>query len=391
NSWQVAYVWAFIVKFNQLEKIRKLECLEDFEQCLSEPVANRPDDVLEGVLVRFLHNLKPGMRNLDCTNIQLHLSIYIHEMLLNSTEFTVWDRPWAPHEEARSGCCNPSEQRKELGRLRYVGEPLETRTYKNPLKQVEKRGGGLFELNWRERAKLLRQMVDWQLVHADNIRTIINRKYRIGETGRKKAEPHIEEADILIEPLGLDRNKNRIWSLDSSGRLYKSGNPFKRPCPLYTITSTRTELQVQLNKYTSYGNQSIDRPQGSGPKAKLTQAEAAAHRKLVKGVEEERKLAEKIDMLLPAIEKEDGRVQRARRKIQQAAEMAERTELRSTRTRRPTRKVDYTYDSDDIEDEPRKRGRKTHETYSPGPGPSILRLTIPGERKSTRVSARRME
>lgn len=28
-SWQVAYVWAFIVKFQQLDKIRRLECLEE--------------------------------------------------------------------------------------------------------------------------------------------------------------------------------------------------------------------------------------------------------------------------------------------------------------------------------------------------------------------------
>lgn len=28
-----------------------------------EPVAQRPDDILEGVLVRFLQNLKPGLRN----------------------------------------------------------------------------------------------------------------------------------------------------------------------------------------------------------------------------------------------------------------------------------------------------------------------------------------
>ena len=99
---------------------------------------------------------------LSCTNIQHHLSNYIHDMLLNSTEFTVWDRPWAPNEEARSSCCSDSDDRKELGRLRYIGEPLEVRANKNPLKQIEQRGGGLFELDWRERAKLLRQMVDWQ-------------------------------------------------------------------------------------------------------------------------------------------------------------------------------------------------------------------------------------
>lgn len=39
--------------------------LRSFERCLMEPVANRPDDVLEGILIRFLSNLKPGLRNLE--------------------------------------------------------------------------------------------------------------------------------------------------------------------------------------------------------------------------------------------------------------------------------------------------------------------------------------
>lgn len=36
-----------------------------FERCLSEPMAIRPDDILEGVLIQFLRNLKPGLRNLE--------------------------------------------------------------------------------------------------------------------------------------------------------------------------------------------------------------------------------------------------------------------------------------------------------------------------------------
>ena len=96
------------------------------------------------------------------TNVQHHLSNYISEALLSSTDFTVWDRPWAPNEDVRAGCCNDSINRQELGRLRYSGEPLVDRTRKNPLKRIEEQGGGLFELDWRERACLLRQLVDWQ-------------------------------------------------------------------------------------------------------------------------------------------------------------------------------------------------------------------------------------
>lgn len=100
--------------------------------------------------------------NSSCTNIQAQLSNYIADQLHHSVEFTVWDRPWAPNEETRGSCCTDAPDRTELGRLRYSGEPVSVRLEKNPIAQMEARGGGLFELDWRERAKLLRQLVDWQ-------------------------------------------------------------------------------------------------------------------------------------------------------------------------------------------------------------------------------------
>lgn len=95
-------------------------------------------------------------------NIQSSLSNYISDQLLNSAEFTVWDRPWAANEEVRGPCCNDADNRTELGRLRYYGEPPQDRVDKNPIKRMMEKGGGIFELDWRDRAKLLRQLVDWQ-------------------------------------------------------------------------------------------------------------------------------------------------------------------------------------------------------------------------------------
>jgi len=94
--------------------------------------------------------------------IQKSLSNYIDDQLLNSTEFTVWDRAWAANEEVRGGCCNSAEDRMELGRLRYFGEPLNERVAKNPIKKQVEKGGGIFEMDWRDRVKMLRQLVDWQ-------------------------------------------------------------------------------------------------------------------------------------------------------------------------------------------------------------------------------------
>ncbi|WOO76837.1 uncharacterized protein LOC62_01G000452 [Vanrija pseudolonga] len=398
DDWQVAYTWAFIVKFNLRDKIRRLECLEDFERCLTEPVANRPDDVLEGVLVRFLANLKPGLRNLDCTNIQSHLSNYISDMLLNSSEFTVWDRPWPPNEEARGGCCNPSEERLELGRLRYLGEDPKDRVLRNPLKQMEARGGGLFELDWHERARLLRQLVDWQLTHSEVIRAIIKEHE---PTSKRSGEL---DAAIKTEPIGLDRGKSRIWSLDSSARLYKSGNPFKRPCPFVAITTTRAELQEQQAVHAAHGESKPEKPAGTGPKGKLKPSELLAYRRQVKGVEDEAKLATWLaEDLIPRAEKEELRVQRARTRIVSTLRAMQQAELRSTRTRRSTKKVDYTYDSVDVglrlsfdlltgqeDDEPPRRGgrRGAAEASFGGYEPSKARPVIPGERRSARVSRR---
>ncbi|GMK57315.1 hypothetical protein CspeluHIS016_0401490 [Cutaneotrichosporon spelunceum] len=397
DDWQVAYVWAFIVKFGLLPRISSLLNLEDFERSLCQPVANRPDDVLEGVLITFLKNLKPGLRNLDCTNIQSHLSNYISDTLLNSQEFTVWDRAWAPHEEARAECCNKSADRGLLGRLRGPNEDKQARVKKNPIAQIEKKGGGIFELDWYERARLLRQLVDWQLSHSDVIREKIKdaqaKKDEANKKKPKRKNPEPEEekvdksAEIWIEPIGLDRNKNRIWSLDKSARLYKSGNPFKRPCPLVPMTTTRAELQSQMELFKAHGEVLLPKPIGSGLKGKPTQKEAMAHRRKLKGIEDEKQLGEWVEQFLPHVEKEEARVVRARKKVLDTMRILQAAELRTTRTRRPARKVDYTYDSIDDDEElfPRRGGRRAaaSSTYEPPPKP-----VIPGERRSGRLQAR---
>jgi hypothetical protein len=145
----------------------------------------------------------------------------------------------------------------------------------------------------------------------------------------------------------------------ASGRIYQSGNPFKRPCPLETVTSSRAEVLQYQEKLRTYSNEPPAKPQGSGPKGKLTAGEVAKYKKLVKGVEDEKALAEEIEKLLPDMEKEEAvnheclsslvdtdvqRIQRARKKIAATVQASQFAELRSTRTRRPTRQVNYAYD-----------------------------------------------
>jgi len=84
----------------------------------------------------------------------------------------VWDWATAPHDEAHASCCKPDAgpERLNAGRLWDDGTangsangaaPL-ARDKRNPIKQMEDKGGGMFELDWYERARLLRQLVDWQ-------------------------------------------------------------------------------------------------------------------------------------------------------------------------------------------------------------------------------------
>lgn len=154
------------------------------------------------------------------------------------------------------------------------------------------------------------------VTHADNIRGIIHKEYKINDVKAKAVDGL--STSIQIAPLGLDRTKGRIWSFDggstssgdiadppASGRIYRSGNPFKRPCPLETITHNRTEVLAYHEDLKSYTSQTPKKPEGSGPKGKLTPAEVVKHRKIVKGVEDEAALVGEIEKLLPEIEKEE--------------------------------------------------------------------------------------
>jgi hypothetical protein len=47
------------------------------------------------------------------------------------------------------------------------------------------------------------------------------------------------------------------------------------------------------------------KPEGKGPKGKLTAAQSGQYKKALKGKEDEGKLAEKLKEMIPAIEKEE--------------------------------------------------------------------------------------
>ncbi|WWC70942.1 uncharacterized protein I206_104894 [Kwoniella pini CBS 10737] len=394
DDWQVAYVWSFIIKFNLRNQIQKLESIEDFERCLIEPVANRPDDILESILICFLANLKnlrSGSKSITPENVQSQLSNYIDIKLSQTSEWTVWDRGWPINEEDRGSCCTSDPFRSELGRLRYYGEPSNARAAKNPIRQVEERGGGIFELDWTEKVAILRQMVDWQLTHSESIRDKINKEFPANardSKAKKAPPPELNDKDtITIKELGLTRDRARVWSFDDSWRLYKSGNPYKRPCQLTSITTNR-ESYHDLIEDMGIFSQSVDTVNNVTKGSK----QASEQRKVIQARKNEGALVEKLKERIESIEKEEARIQRVRKRIAQAVEMQQRAELRSTRTRRQSRKVDYVYDNVediDLDGEPsRKRNQRSPEFNGLD---AKGRPIIPGERRSARQEAKYQE
>lgn len=51
------------------------------------------------------------------------------------------------------------------------------------------------------------------MTHADNIRGIIHKEYKISDSKAKKVDGL--DSSIVTVPLGQDRDKARIWAFDS--------------------------------------------------------------------------------------------------------------------------------------------------------------------------------
>lgn len=98
-----------------------------------------------------------------------------------------------------------------------------------------------------------------------------------------------------------------------------------------------------MAEYAAHGAEPIPKPpKGTGPKGKMTAAQTRAHRTLVQGIENERALAEHIrDKILPKIEAHEKRIAKAKRKEYERIANLNAAELRSTRTRRATKVINY--------------------------------------------------
>ncbi|KAF8711937.1 hypothetical protein RHS03_01495, partial [Rhizoctonia solani] len=311
SRWETAYVYAFIVKFTSLRGKDGLESPTDLEEALLFP---GPSPVLEQVLARFVLNLRPGSRNtghdISPNLIARTTQSLLDEFLRTSERSCWWDDslhrnldPFAGHE------------------------------------------GDVFTLPWETKLQILRQLVDYQLQHSALVRDIIDTvwgarpaKHRKG--AKKEAPPPAAagytKKQLLVEPMGQDRSRRRFWTLDDSTRVYVSGNPWKSHCVFYATSSTRDEYMNTVE----YLKSTLPKPP-TGKSTKRSRFEQA-----------QVDLVEKLEGThLEAIDNELSRLERARKRAEKRNMMIAQAELRSTRTRRQTKRPDYVYDADDFEDD----------------------------------------
>ncbi|CAE6463851.1 unnamed protein product [Rhizoctonia solani] len=175
--------------------------------------------------------------------------------------------------------------------------------------------GDVFTLPWETKLQILRQLVDYQLQHSAFIRDIIDTvwgarpaKHRKG--AKKEAPPPaaagFSKKQLLIEPIGQDRTRRRFWTLD--------GKSTKRP----RFEQSHADLVEKLE---------------------------GTH--------------------LEAVDNELARLERVRKRTEKRNMMIAQAELRTTRTRRQTKRPDYVYDADDFEDDyAEENGERSDEEFN---------------------------
>ncbi|EJD03578.1 uncharacterized protein FOMMEDRAFT_105676 [Fomitiporia mediterranea MF3/22] len=305
QRWETAFVYTFILKFTNLRtKIESFEGQPDLEEALLSPTQH---PILVQTLSRFVLNLKPQTRNLSPDQLATTVWSILQEHIKSPTERTVF---W----------------NDELG------------MNVDPLQGIE---GGIWGADWDLKLRILRMLVELQLTYNPEIKEIIDRAWGVVHNKHRKrdtlpapldpSDPHSIER-LSTVPIGQDNARVRYWAFDDSPRLYVSTNPWKVTSEFRTIATTKEEYLKVIED--------------------LVSREPKSSKKHTKGEIHLIQLREKLQSRLEAIDQELNRVAKVRRKLEQKEILKAQAELRSTRTRRQTRRPDYVYNQEfDDEDD----------------------------------------
>ncbi|EFP77677.1 uncharacterized protein PGTG_03633 [Puccinia graminis f. sp. tritici CRL 75-36-700-3] len=235
ESWETAYVFAFIYKFtslcHDLKTGLKLRAAQDFERILevdtrtspSDPTADEstPDssdarEILTAILATFHDNLKTANAN----SWVRWLKTYIEDLV--------------KHER----------QQPVFSILKWKENYLRTRE------------NGFWDLEWHEKVHLLRVLVDHQLTYSAKIKSIIDENHDKASAKSTKQPANLPaKADtkpfqnpLVIKPLGADRHSRTWWQIDDSPRIYGSGNPYKHDDDWTVLSTTKPEYAELISK-----------------------------------------------------------------------------------------------------------------------------------------------
>ncbi|GJE85822.1 hypothetical protein PsYK624_019010 [Phanerochaete sordida] len=351
DRWESLFVYGFICRFTTLRgKVEGLDSPMNFEEALMNDYV---DPVMTQILSRFVLNLKPQTRNLSSDVISASITALFQEHVKGTDRGVFWND--------------------------------ELKINEDPLLGVE---NGFWGAPWDLKLRVLRQLVELQLCHSNDIKKIIDRAWGVVHNKHKKAEmtatrppaddPQSQE-NLQLVPLGQDLQRKRYWVIDDSPRVYVSTNPWKITSSFQAVSSDREEyvaLVAQLKELSPP-------PSKSGEKGyKKTDLN---HIHLVQALEDR----------LPAIDAEIARIQRAQKRIAQRNILIAQAEIRETRTRRRTTRPDYAYLNDPIEEDEQDEYKFQEEEEEDdqfeddelaGNGPAAGRRRV-GTRRSTRAAA----
>ncbi|TFK94374.1 hypothetical protein K466DRAFT_642164 [Polyporus arcularius HHB13444] len=298
DRWESLFVYGFICRFTQLRaKVEGFYSPMDFEDALLSP---EPNLIMTQILARFVLNLRPGTRNLSSDVISSTVAGVLQEYFKTTERTVFWDDA-----------------------LRANVDPFQDMP------------NGFFAADWDLKLKILRQLVELQLCHSHEIKSIIDRAWGVIHNKHKKTETPslppppgdpLSQERLQLVPLGQDKERKRYWVVDDSPRVYMSTNPWKITATFQTIASTRDEYMAILEKVKETAP---SEPKAGEKRSKLE----TAHLALLKA------LQDRVEI----IDNELARIQRAQKKIQQRNMLAATAELRETRTRSRATRPDYSY------------------------------------------------
>ncbi|KZO95983.1 hypothetical protein CALVIDRAFT_537569 [Calocera viscosa TUFC12733] len=170
---------------------------------------------------------------------------------------------------------------------------MRSKVLRNPLEEA---GDDVFAAPWALKLDILRQLVDWALATDAVVRERIRAARDATKWSKPKEGEVVDVGDtIVIEPIGLDLDRRRYWVLDYSGRLYRSGNPWKNVCPFITITSSNTELNAEVERMEGELAK-LDKERAAKPRSHPVTKWENSMRAMVKRLREE---------VLPRVEQEE--------------------------------------------------------------------------------------